>query len=294
MINHRFHLVAVVSVFLAVAVGFGVAFTAAGGGSAAKAAAERADTDRMQDRLDRLETESDGAADFAEGVAAPSLAALLDGQRVLVIGAGGASRKQLDAVTDTLAQSRAEAAGTLRFSAEYTDPGNSTALVDLAAKLTPKGVKPPNDNDGVETVSALLAMSILDKSEVSARDRDRLVRALTGLDMVTETTELSDEAATAVVIVSGAADSEQAAGVATLADRFGREGATVLAGAKPDGVVAAVREDPARSKRISTVDNVDSPQGRVTAVLALPSTIEGEIGHYGTGSSATAAVPETS
>lgn len=294
MINRRFHLVAIVSVFLAVATGLGVALVAGPGGFAASAQAERADTQRLRDRVDRLETDAADAADFAAGVAGPSLSGLLTGQRVLLVGAGEGASEPLAAIGETLEHSKATTVGTLEFTDAFTDPSNGTALVDLAAKLTPKGVTPPNDNDGVETVSALLAMSILDSSEVSAGERDRLVSALTGLDMVTETGELADEPATAVVIVTGEPASGHAAGVAMLADRFGREGATVLAGPKAAGVIDAVRADPARSQRISTVDNVDTPQGHVTAVLTLPSTIEGETGHYGTGESATSVVPRTS
>lgn len=69
MINHRFHLVAVVSVFLAVAVGMGVALTAGPGGSFARAEAEHADAQRLRDQVDRLETAESGADDFAAGVA---------------------------------------------------------------------------------------------------------------------------------------------------------------------------------------------------------------------------------
>ncbi|ADD44080.1 copper transporter [Stackebrandtia nassauensis] len=292
MINHRFHLVAVVAIFLAVAVGLGLGMVGVGGSAgSAHAEAEQADTQRLRAEVDRLGTASEKARDFATGVAPVTLAELLADERVLLVGIGGAKDAELDAISDTLEYSRATSAGTLNFTDAFTDPDNSASLIDLAAKLTPKGVKPPNDNNGVETVSALLAMSILDKSEVSASERDRLVSALEGLKMVDVAENLSDERATAVVIVSGKPESGHQPSVVTASDRFGREGATVLAAAKPDGVIEAVREDPARSKRISTVDNVDSPQGRVTAALALPSTIEGETGHYGTGESANAVVP---
>jgi hypothetical protein len=44
--------------------------------------------------------------------------------------------------------------------------------------------------------------------------------------------------------------------------------------------------------KVSTVDNIASPQGRATALLALAEQIEGRAGHYGIGSGATALMPK--
>ncbi|MGH8877326.1 MAG: copper transporter [Stackebrandtia sp.] len=288
MINQRLHFVAVVSVFLAVAVGLWIGVAAVDGGTGTGDAL-RDDTDRLRGEIDRLETDAAHAKDFATGVAPATLGGVLDDERVLLVGVGGATGEQLDEVAAALSYSRAEPAGRLQLSQEFTDPGNSGRLVDLAAKVTPKGVKPPNDNDGAETVSALLAMSLLDKHDVATGDRDELITALERLGMLAEPAELGSGHAGAVIMVSGKAAHES--DVVTVADRFGREGATVLAASRPAGVIDAVRADPAGAARVSTVDNVDTPAGRVAAVLALPGTIAGEIGHYGTGDNVTTAVP---
>lgn len=47
-----------------------------------------------------------------------------------------------------------------------------------------------------------------------------------------------------------------------------------------------------RSERIATVDNVDEVQGRISVVIALEEVIGGTVGHYGFGSGATRSTPE--
>jgi len=47
-----------------------------------------------------------------------------------------------------------------------------------------------------------------------------------------------------------------------------------------------------RSERIATVDNVDEVQGRISVVIALEEVIGGIVGHYGFGSGATRSTPE--
>ena len=289
MINQRLHFVAVVSVFLAVAVGLVVGVTAIGGGGDGDTAAAHDDTQRLRGEIDRLEADADQAQEFATEVAPATLGGMLDDERVLLVGVGGAGGEQLDEVAAALSYSRAKTAGRLELSKQFTDPDNGDRLVDLAAKVTPRGIKPPNNNDGVETASALLAMSTLAKRDVAQRDRDEIVTALEHLGMLAAPAELESDPADAVIIVTG--DTADAANVVTLADRFGREGPAVLAGARSAGVIDTMRGDPSAATRVSTVDNVDTPQGRVSTVLALPGTIAGEIGHYGTGATATTAVP---
>ncbi len=53
--------------------------------------------------------------------------------------------------------------------------------------------------------------------------------------------------------------------------------------------IADIRSDDALSKTVSTVDDLELVQGRVTAVLALETVADGTVGHYGYGRGATKA-----
>jgi hypothetical protein len=56
-------------------------------------------------------------------------------------------------------------------------------------------------------------------------------------------------------------------------------------------VVRGVREDPALSRVISTVDDLDELRGQVSLTLALQELGTGRAGHYGTGPGATSQLP---
>jgi hypothetical protein len=54
-----------------------------------------------------------------------------------------------------------------------------------------------------------------------------------------------------------------------------------------------VRGDPALTKTIATVDNVTTPDGQVTVVLALAEFMSSnKPGHYGVGGGATGMLPK--
>jgi hypothetical protein len=57
------------------------------------------------------------------------------------------------------------------------------------------------------------------------------------------------------------------------------------------GSLASVRGDEGLSDQVTTIDNLDLPTGRIVAVLALADLARGVIGHYGSGDDAAAAAP---
>jgi len=88
-----------------------------------------------------------------------------------------------------------------------------------------------------------------------------------------------DAADTAAVTARFAAQLDRAGGGAVLAGRGGS--------ADPTGPVGVARADAAIAGAVSTVDDVGSGPGRVSAVLALREQLDGRAGRYGTAASAT-------
>lgn len=83
--------------------------------------------------------------------------------------------------------------------------------------------------------------------------------------------------------------------VVTTVAQFDKAGDVVVAASADAGngnVVAEVRGDPQLFQTVSTVDNVDTPQGRLVAAWAVADRIRGRTGHYGIGAGATL-VPKT-
>jgi hypothetical protein len=82
----------------------------------------------------------------------------------------------------------------------------------------------------------------------------------------------------------------------TIVGQFDKAAPIVVgsAGASGSGnVIGAVTGDASLSKTVSTVDNVDTQEGRVAAVLALnEQLVFNKTGHYGLASSATSLLPK--
>lgn len=57
-------------------------------------------------------------------------------------------------------------------------------------------------------------------------------------------------------------------------------------------IVAGVRDDQALATRVATVDDVEQPQGRAALALALDELGRGQAGHYGEGPGASRQLPE--
>jgi len=103
------------------------------------------------------------------------------------------------------------------------------------------------------------------------------------------------------VVLTGAAaagngSGDRAGTVARFATELDRSGAgAVLAGrpgsAQADGALGVVRADTAATSVLSTVDDVDSPSGRIATVLALAEQAQGRAGRYGTAGNADAVAP---
>ena len=83
----------------------------------------------------------------------------------------------------------------------------------------------------------------------------------------------------ATVTARFAAQLDRAGGGAVLAGRAGSADAT--------GPVGVARGDAAIAGAVSTIDDVGSGPGRVSAVLALREQLDGRSGRYGTAATAT-------
>lgn len=305
MINFRYHLVSVTAVFLALAIGLVLGTTALNGPTlevmSEQVATLRDDNATLRDQVLELETAAANEQEFADAVAPATLAGTLEDEQVVVLSMAAADQAHVAGVTTMLEYSGASNVGQLTFTDGFVNPGNSDMLVDLAADLTPAGVEPPNNNDGVESASALLAATLLADGNGSADDRDALIEALVEFQMVTVDVELGEQA-TAVIVVTGKPyagtdASGQNANVLNFVDQFGQYGPIVCAaptGAGDGNVISAVLAEPELAEAISTVDNVAGPEGQLATVMALPERIAGNAGHYGTGEGATALVPEPS
>jgi hypothetical protein len=310
VIDFRYHLVSIIAVFLALAVGIVVGTAALNGPIQTNL---NNNLNRVTDEKRGLEGDVSelraqlGAADaFAQSVGPRLVRGALDDERVLLVTTPQTPGDLAERLTPLLEQAGAQVTGTLELLPALADPRSRTLVEDLVAQVVPAGVELP-DTGAVERATAELAAALTrtaDGGGVEPEEAQAVVSAFTEADLVDFSS--SDETlqpATLAVVLTGTAPDElpppeqvQQLAVVTLAGALdARAEGAALAGpvgsAGDRGTVRALRSDSAVVERVSTVDNADRGTGLVTLVLALAEQLGGGVGQYGTGEGASTALP---
>jgi hypothetical protein len=307
VINFRYHVVSLTAVFLALAIGL-VVGTAALNGPVADSLKEnvtalRKSNEQMRESVDSLEKELRVEEDFAAEAAQVMLPGRLTGRRVLVVSLP-TGREHVDGVVEMLRLAGAVVTGRVEVQDKLVDPDNNADLLELAVKAAQPTVPTsglPGNSDGVETSTALLASALVDRAQgpaVTDADRRALLAAYGNAGYLSVPDRISGPAE-AVVVVSGQAYVDKNAqkkdeSVVKLVVQFDKGAAVVVAGngSGAGNVVAGVRDDPALSQTISTVDNATTVQGQlVTALATVQQVTAKKAGQYGLGAGATSLMP---
>ncbi|MGV8968118.1 MAG: copper transporter [Cellulomonas sp.] len=313
MIDFRYHIVSLISVFLALAVGI-----ALGAGPLKETIGDSLTGQVQQLRQDRdalrtdLDTSQQTAADqraYLEAAAPRLLSGALTDRRVAIVTLGpvdadttAAVAKQLDAAGATVSANVAIAdswtdpslrsfrqalAGNL---VTYLDPAPAESAgpeVELADALIQglTGSDPASPNDLSESASLILELLSNDQSKlitiadpVTAPADAVVVLTSSDLAKTAATPASTDVVAAQVAIASAAQASSEGAVVATVLSTEGDLVSTIMA----DGDLA---------KELSTVTGVDEVTGQTSIPLALNARIGRVVGHYGFGDGETV-IPE--
>ena len=146
MIDFRYHLVSIVAVFLALAVGIVLGSTELRG--AALSALDRT-SNALSQKLDAannensaLQQEVSGDQAFAQAAEPVLLSHLLDGKRAVVITAPGAPSAVVNGITTALGDAGATVSGQVAMSAKFADTSasNLSLLDELTQRVAPSGL----------------------------------------------------------------------------------------------------------------------------------------------------------
>jgi hypothetical protein len=304
VINFRYHVVSITSVFLALAIGL-VLGTAALNGPVAndlnnRVTDLRQTNSQLRGQVEDLDKQVQGRDGFVRQVASTLLDGRLRGKSVLVVTLPGVVPEHRQGVLSMLALAGARVTGTIGFTEAFVDPTRSDDAVDLATRLTPPGVRDlPADNDGVETAGALFGrVFATGVATVDDSARAAILSGFRQLEMVESGGRVSP--AESVVVIGGAPLGGADAGrrntavrtlVTQLAASFDRDVLAAPTVAGDGNVVAAIRGDDTLATKVSTVDTVASAEGQLAAAMAVAETFTGKTGHYGAGDGAVAPVP---
>lgn len=301
MIDFRYHLVSLIAVFLAIALGIVIGTTQLNGPILDRLEKQvdalEQDKRSLEDSTRTLQSELDTSDEF-ETALAPALVdgALAGSSVLLVVASPEVESDDVEEVSALITQAGGSIAGQISLTPAYTDPSSESSLLSYATGSgLPAGVTLPDVDDAGQLIGSLLAQVLMVPPGGVAPDTAATSSVLAGLPALEVLTTDSDSvspANVALVLTAGEFTGEQAAErnetlveLLTALDAAGS--GVVVAGdaasAREGGLIGAVREDPDTSAAVSTVDNLGSPAGRISTVLALRAETEGTSGAYGTG-----------
>jgi hypothetical protein len=301
VIDFRYHLVSLIAVFLAVALGIVIGTTQLNGpildDLESQVDALEEDKRSLEDQTRTLQGEVDTSDEFETAVAPALVQGALAGSSVLLVKANeDVEDETVEEVSALIAEAGGTVSGQITLTPAYTDPSSETSLLSYATGSgLPAGITLPEAEDAGQLIGSLLAQVLMVPAGGAAPDTAATSSVLAGLpalDVLRTDSDSVTPANYALVLTAGEFQGEQAAERnATLIELItaldaGGSGAVVAgdaAAAREDGLIGAVRSDPEVSSSVSTVDNVGSPAGQISTVLALRAEGEGTSGAYGTG-----------
>ncbi len=309
MIDFRYHIVSLISVFLALAVGI-----ALGAGPLKETIGDtltgqveqlRSEKDALRSELDRTADDLGHAASYIDAAGPQLLEGALADRRVAVVSLGEVGESVRNGIDDRLAQSGATVTAHVTLTESWTDPDLDSFRQALGGQLVGYLNPAVPDDAGVQDeLAAALVQGLVAADPAApdalASDSAFLLELLSGGDYPLVTIQDTVEtAADAVVVVApteratgdaASADPDQAeetaaAWIAVLSAAQERSQGAVLADGPPgsDSLTSVVLGDDALADALTTVSGTQVVTGQVSTPLALAARIAGNNGHYGFG-----------
>jgi Copper transport outer membrane protein, MctB len=269
VIDFRYHLVSLIAVFLAVALGIVIGTTALNEPILAdiknQVSALEKDKRSLEDRTQTLQAQLDTTDTFAEAVAPALVSGALTGAKILLVVTNeDVPQDTVDEVTALIGEAGGSVSGTISLQPEYSDPSTATSLQNyVTGSGLPPGVQLPPTDDAGQLVGSLLAQVLMIPAGGTAPDGAAISSVLAGLSALgvlnAELVSALDTAGSGTVVAGD------------------------IASAAETGLVGVIRADPTLSAAVSTVDNVNTAAGHISTVLALGREGGGTSGKYGIG-----------
>ncbi|MGX7679628.1 copper transporter [Jatrophihabitans sp. DSM 45814] len=303
MISFRYHLVSIIGIFLAIALGVVIGTSALNG--AVVGDLRRQVSDLKQSNASAvqanqtLQSQAGDADDLAKAFGTKIANSSLAKTNVVIVGAPGASSEFKDGLAAEVAAAGGKVTARIQLSANFTDPKRATDIRALATSgAHPVGLQLPTTDDAGTLAGSLLGFVLLGKGQ--ATDLTQVLAGLGTLGMAKS--EGANPAAGKVILLvapgaKAASDPDNAAGkiLLSMATQFAVTGPTVVVGdnasATQGGLVSLVRADSTAKQGVSTVDDGNTALGQLTTVLVAAEALAGRPGQFGTGAGVDALIP---
>jgi hypothetical protein len=310
VIDFRYHLVSIISIFLALAVGIvlgaGPLQSNLGDQLSDQVAALRTEKQGLNDKLATQEKLVSAADDYGVAVQPRVVQGRLSGHRAVVVVLPSSDGSIVKSVEEVLPQSGAVPSGTLTLSADWFDPARAAernqAAHDAAAAL---GLESGATGDAL-LAEVFAALAVSPSPTPATAQRASALKVLGDAGLLDSSAPELAPGDLAVVVSGDYAGTEadvnaRSDAVRTLVTALAKGSkSTVVVGGEPvaaagqpvsSDAVAAVREKSDTAGLIPTVDHARSGNGPAIVVLAIEAALEQHVGHYGISPGATATVP---
>jgi len=302
MIDFRYHLVSLVAVFLALAVGIVLGTTALNGPLTRTLqhteTSLRNTADGLRAQNNQQASRLSGDANFVAAAAPRLLAGLLPGEQVVLVTAPGADSAVADGMSTAIRQAGATVAGQVGLNQQFFDTSATTesSLTALAQQLAPAGTvttagaTQQGDDpqlSGQSEASAVLAAALLNREPGTVPPaQTRSILAGFAQQGYLQATPDTISAATMAVVIAPATPPSSGNGnpantaLLSLTGKLNAAGrGTVLAGSFPAGSGPGSAIDELTSGdtgiQVSSVDNANYETGQITVIYALSDLLTG-------------------
>lgn len=278
MISFRNHVVTLVAVFLALAVG-----VALGGGPLAEVGpGEVTSTSRTAD-VREAEAEADLGDEFAASVADRLYAGGLDTHPVAVVTMPGAAGGIVDGVTAEVERAGGSVAASYTVQPALLNPSEKTLVDTLGSQLVTQLDKGAVDEGAptYERIGQLLGTGVASTSEQGAAadgSTSSILQSLGGAELLTGPESPSRRAPLVLVVLGDDADDDILAGL--VAGLAATSVGVVAVGPADAADLPGLRSSPL-AEPVATVDGAERPLGQVTATLALIRSLTTTGGSFG-------------
>jgi outer membrane murein-binding lipoprotein Lpp len=308
VIDFRYHLVSIVAIFLALAIGIVLGTTTLNGpvteGLHKTVDSLSNDANSLRAQNAQIQQQVASADSFAQAAAPKLLSHLLDGERVVLVDAPSVAGQVQSGVTGMLRQAGATITGQIQLQDKFFDTSATTLsyMDQLSQGLRPVDVTLA-EGTPQQRAAQVLASAVVVKSPPATADVATSQAILSGFaagGFLTTSGQPAEGATLAVVITpadpltSPAAVAANQALTAVAAALGTASLGTVMAGpassTEPGGAIAALRGSGAT--QVSSVDDADVSFGQIVVVQALAALLSTRIaGSYGGGPGASQIAP---
>jgi len=312
MVDFRYHLVSILAVFLALAVGIVLGTTTIDDAVVADLRGRvegltKSERDNRA-RNDELSKRVEAGDDFARELLPMVLAGRLTGERVVIVTVPGGQKSTRDGLVRVIEQADGIVAGRLQIHDKLADPAAAAEIDDLMSDkdILPPGLELPSGSPvqrAAAVLAAVLATTQTDNGGGAATPTAKptpdtqattVLAAFREAGLVRIEGAAPAEASMFIVVApppppaaSEAEDAKVRASTEVVAALAAKSRAVVVAaprgGAESNGLLSSIRRDPALASDVSSVDGADTTVGQIATVLALVERARGGFGHYGTG-----------